>query len=121
MGARRSHLGVDEERQDEHGEHQIRHRQADDEVVGGGFQRFLRQDAQTHQQVPADDHHDQQHPEHQRGQVALLRRCSLRSAHRRAQVGCHLRGCSVPSRVGSNGLMNAVADFDPRTVSLLCH
>lgn len=98
---RRAHLGVGEERQDEHRQHQIRHRQADDEVVGGGFQCLLRQDAQTHQQVPADDHHDQQHPEHQGGQVALLRRCS----HRRAQVGCHLlRGCSVPSRAESNGL-----------------
>lgn len=89
-----SHLGVDEERQHQHGQHQVSHRQADDEVVGGGLQRLLGQHAQTHQQVAADDDHDQQHPEHQRRQVAILRGAHLHlNLHRRAQVGCHVRRC----------------------------
>ena len=122
-----SHLGVDEERQNEHRQHQIRHRQTDDEVVGGGLQRLLREHAQTHQQIPADDHHDQQHPDQQGGQVVSPRR-RLRVLHRRAQVGYHLRrGASAPSRSqpqqrGQRAFMKAWLDSGPGTVvSSWCH
>lgn len=62
-----SHLGVDVEGQDEEGEQQIGHGEADDEVVGGGLERPLRADAQTDEPVAADDEEDEEDAEHQGG------------------------------------------------------
>lgn len=63
-----SHLGVDIEGQDEEGEQQVGHGEADDEVVGGGLERPLRADAQTDEPVAADDEEDEEDAEHQSGE-----------------------------------------------------
>lgn len=62
-----SHLGVDVEGQDEEGEQQVGHGEADDEVVGGGLERPLRADAQTDEPVAADYEEDEEDAEHQGG------------------------------------------------------
>lgn len=62
-----SHLGIDVEGQDEEGEQQVGHGEADDEVVGGGLERPLRADAQADEPVAADDEEDEEDAEHQGG------------------------------------------------------
>lgn len=68
------HLGVDVEGQDEEGEQQVGDGEADDEVVGGGLQRPLRADAETHQPVAAHDEQDEDDAQHQGGDVVAARR-----------------------------------------------
>lgn len=74
-------LRVDEERQHQHCQQQVGHRQADDEVVRGSFQGALGEHTQTHQDVPQDDDQDKGDTEDQ-GQVVV--RLTWRAAR------CHI-------------------------------
>lgn len=84
---RRAYLCVNKERQHQHRQQQVRERQADNEVVGGGFQSLLQVHAEAHEHVPTRDDHDQQNPEYQRREVVV----SGRRAALRAVVGGDVR------------------------------
>lgn len=65
------YLCVNEERQHQHGQQEVRERQAYNEVVGGSFESLLQVHAHTHQHVPTSDGNNQQDPEHQSKHVVM--------------------------------------------------
>lgn len=84
------HLGVDIEGQDQESEQQVGDGEADDEVVGGGFQRPLRADTEANQPVAAHDEQDEDDAQHQGGDVVAARRWQ------RGAVGGRGPGAAVP-------------------------
>ena len=70
------YLGVDGQRHDEHGDHDVGHREREDEVVGQRAQLLLADNTHTHEQISEDS--EQRKDAQQKRPVARRRRRLLR-------------------------------------------